>query len=104
MPNVLLYYFFGVADEERALRGSLRFEASAGGGRQSALVRDRGDSAGVAGKEVIDGLLRRRCDIAQHVHADSQSMGRVSEPLPGFPVEINERPEAPQFTADDCDH
>jgi len=28
----------------------------------------------------------------------------VSEPLTSLPVEIDERPEAPRFTADDCDH
>jgi len=104
VANDLLYYFFGVADEQRALRGSLRIEVSTGDGRPSALLRDRGDGAGVAWEGVIDGLLCRACDIAQGVYADSQSIGRVSEPLAGFSVEINERSEARRFTADDCDH
>ena len=103
VSNDLLDYFFGVADEHRALRGSLRIKVSTGDGGPSALLRDRGDGARVTWKEVVNGLLRRRCDIAQGVYADSQSIGRVSEPLASFSVEINERPEAPRFTADDCD-
>src|SRR6202022_3061926 len=73
-----------------ALRPSLRIEVSTGDGRPSALLPDSGDGAGVARKEVIDGLLRRTCDIAQGVYADSQSIGRASEALAGFSVEINE--------------
>jgi hypothetical protein len=104
VPNDLLYDFFCVADEQRTLRGSLRIEASTGDGWPSALLRDRGDGAGVAGKEVIDGLLCRTCDIAQGVYADFQSIGRVPEPLAGFSLKINERPEASRFTADNCNH
>ena len=104
VPNDLLDYFFGAAHEQRALRGSLRIEVGTGDGRPSAFLRDRGESAGVAWEEVIDGFLRRRCDIAQGVYAHSQLIGRVSEPLAGFAVEIDKRPEAPRFAADDRDH
>src|SRR5258708_24445597 len=96
--------FFGVANEQCALWGSLRFEVGTGDGRPSALLCDRGEGADVARKEVVDGLLRGRCDVAESVYADFQSIGRVSESLAGFTVEINERPEAPWFTADDCNH
>ena len=51
VPNNLLYYFFGVADEQRALRTQLRIEIGAGDGRPSALLRDRGDRTGVSRKK-----------------------------------------------------
>jgi hypothetical protein len=75
VPNDLLDHFFGVADEQCALRVSLRIEVSTGNGRPTALLRDRGDGAGVAWKEIIDGLLRRTCDIAEGMYADPQSIG-----------------------------
>src|SRR2546430_7453948 len=104
MPNDLLYNFFGVANEQRALRSQLPIEIGAGDGRPSPLLRDRGDGAGVSRKEVISSLLRRWRDVAQGVYADSESIGRVSEPLAGLPVEINKWPEAPRFTAAHCAH
>src|SRR5882762_4132148 len=100
----LLDHFVCVADKQRALRGSLRIESSTGDRRPSALLCDRGEGADIAWKEVVDRLLRCRRDIAQGVHANFQSIGRVSKALAGFPVEINERTEAPRFTVNDCDH
>jgi hypothetical protein len=57
--RTIFSHFFGLADEQCAFRRSLRVEVSTGDGRPTAFLRDRGDGAGVTGKEVIDGLLRR---------------------------------------------
>src|SRR5258708_17666403 len=38
------------------------------------------------------------------MHADAQLIGRVSESLAGFAIEINQWPETMRFSADNCDH
>jgi len=82
VANDLLYYFFGVADEQRALRGSLRIEVSTGDGRPSALLRDSGDGAGVAWEEVIDGFLCRACYIARECTPTLSRSGEYPNRLP----------------------
>src|SRR5258708_32206506 len=86
VTNDLLDYFFGVADKQRALRPSLRVEVSTSNRRPSALFRDRSEGADVAWEEIINRLLGCRRDIAQRVYADSQLIGRVSEPLTAFSI------------------
>src|SRR6266567_3267968 len=104
MADDLLYHFVGVADQQRALWTSLRVEPRACDGGPSALLPNIGDGAGVSGKEVVGRLLRGGCDIAERMHANLQLLGRVSCLPAGLAVEIDERTEAPRFTADDGDH
>src|SRR2546428_14195509 len=75
VPNDLLDHLVGAADEQGALRGSLRGEVGTGDGSPTALLADVGHGAGVAGEEVVDGLLRGRRDVAKGVHADLQLIG-----------------------------
>lgn len=104
MSNDLLYHFVGVANQQRAVRASLSVETRTRDGRPSALLPDIGDGAGVAGKEVIGGVLRRRGHVTQGVYADLQSIECVPRSPASLPVEIDQWPEAPSFTADDGDH
>src|SRR3954466_12568055 len=61
----LLDDFIGTADQQRALRPSLRVEAFAGDWRPAALTTDVGECPGVPGKEFVSCLFCGRCDVAQ---------------------------------------
>ena len=49
----LLDHFFGVTDQQRAVRLELSLELGPGNGRPSALLPDGVEGTGIAGKEVI---------------------------------------------------
>src|SRR5258707_15396574 len=100
----LLHDFFGVADDQGAVRTPLRVAGGPGDGGPSALPTDPGDRTGVAGEEVVGGLLRRRGHVAQRVHADLQAIGRVPGSPAHLTVDIDERPEALRPAPDDGDH
>src|ERR1700681_2391286 len=104
MSNDLLGDFVGAANQQRAVWTSLSVETRARDGRPSALLPDVGEGTGVPGKELIGRFLRRGRDIAERVHSDLQSIGRVPRTLACLSIEIDERTEAPRLTADDCDH
>src|SRR6267378_5185632 len=104
MSHDLLHHFVGVANQQRAVRTSLGVETRTGDGRPSALLRDAGDGTGVAGKEGVSGLLCSGRDIAERVHPDFESIGRVTGLTAGLPVEIDEGTEAPRFPPNDGDH
>ena len=42
--------------------------------------------------------------IAERMDADLQTIERMSVSLTGFAIQIDQRPEAPRFAADDRDH
>ena len=104
MPDDLLYHFVGAANQQRALRASLCIEPGTRDGRPSALLPHISECLGVPRKEVIRCLLRRRRDVAQRMHADFQLICRESKALTRFPVEIDQRPEAPRLATDDGHH
>ena len=64
MPNDFLDNFVGTANQQCSLRAKLCIESRAGGSRPSALLGNRRDGAGIAGKEIIGRLLGRLCDVA----------------------------------------
>src|SRR5207244_4344442 len=50
------------------------------------------------------GLVRCCGDVAKAVDTDLQAIGRESSSAAGLSIEIDERPKAPRFSADDRDH
>src|ERR1700693_2639087 len=104
MSQDLLYYLVGAANQQRATWTSLSVETSTSCGRPSSLLPDVGERTSVARKEIIGRLLRCLCDIAERVHADLESIGRVTRTLASLPVEVDERTEAVRLPAYDCDH
>jgi hypothetical protein len=100
----LVGYGFGVADEECAPGAAEGFELAAGDWRPAALFADFGEGFGVAGEEVVGGLLVGVGYVAQGVDADFESFGGVAGALAGFAVEVDEGAEAVGFAADDRDH
>ena len=97
-------YGFGVTDHESAAGAAECFELAAGDGRPAALLADPGEGFGVAGEEVVCGLLVGVGDVAEGVDADFELFGGVAGALAGFAVEVNERAEAMGLAADDGDH
>ena len=97
-------YGFGVADHERAGGAAERFELAAGDGRPAALFADFGEGFGVAGEEVVCGLLVGVGDVAESVDADFELLGGVAGAFAGFAVEVDEGAKAVGLAADDGDH
>src|SRR5882757_5012373 len=97
-------YGFGIADEECALGAAEGFELAAGDGRPAALLADLGEGFGVAGEEVVGGLLVSVGYVAEGVDADFEFLGGVAGAFAGFAVEVDEGAEAVGFAADDGDH
>src|SRR4029077_14167961 len=104
MSNDFFRDFVRVADQQCALRASLSIEISARHGTPAAFLPYISKRTGVAGKEIISGLLRRRCNVAERVHADFEPVGRVSHASARFPIEIDERAEAVRMPTDDGNH
>jgi hypothetical protein len=76
--------FVGAADQQRAIRAPLRVEVRTSAGTPAALLADVADRAGVAGIELIRGLLRRGRDVAERVNANLQLIGLVTRSCAGF--------------------
>jgi hypothetical protein len=70
VPTDLLDHLFGVADQQGAFRLELIVELGPGDRRPSPLSPDGVEGAGVAGIEVLGGILRGRRDLAEGVYAD----------------------------------
>src|SRR4030081_1875452 len=104
MSNDLFCDFVRVADQQCPLRASLSIEIRASDGTPATFFPYISKRTGVAGKEIISGLLRRRCDVAERVHADFEPVGRVSRTSARFPIEIDERTEAVRMPTNDGDH
>ena len=97
-------YGFGVADHECSAGAAEGFELAAGDGRPAALFADFGEGFGVAGEEVVCGLLVGVGDVSEGVDAHFEVFGGVAGALAGFAIEVDERAEAVGFAADDGDH
>src|SRR5205085_934131 len=54
--------------------------------------------------EIIRGFLRRGRNIAEGMDTDREVIARMSGAFSCFPIQIDERTEAPRLTADDRDH
>jgi len=97
-------YGFGVADHECSAGAAEGFELAAGDGRPAALFAYLGEGVGIAGEEVVCGLLVGVGDVAEGVDADFELLGCVAGALAGFAVEVDEGAEAVGLAADDGDH
>jgi hypothetical protein len=97
-------YGFGIADQECASGAAEGFELGAGDGRPAALFADLGEGFGVAGEEIVGGLLVGVGYIAEGVDSYFEFLGSVPGAFAGFAVEVDERAEAVGFAADDGDH
>ena len=97
-------YGFGVADEKCTLRTAEGFELVACDRGPAALFTDFREGVGVAGEEIVGGLLVGVGDIAEGVDADFELLGGVAGALAGFAVEVDEGTEAVRLAADDGDH
>jgi hypothetical protein len=87
-------YGFRIADEECALGAAEGFELAACDGRPAALLADLGEGFGVAGEEVVGGLLVSVRYVAERVNADLELLGGVAGALAGFAVEVDEGTES----------
>src|SRR5438270_12280770 len=94
---------FGVADHERAGGAAEGFELAARDGRPAALFADFGEGFGVAGEEVVCGLLVGVGDVAEGGDADSELLGGVARALAGFAVEVDEGAAAVGFAPEEGD-
>ena len=74
MSQDLLYDFIGAPNQERALWTPLCVEPRTSDRSPSPFFPDVRERTSVAGKEIVGGLLRSRCDITERVHADLQSI------------------------------
>ena len=97
-------YGFGVADHEGASGAAKGFELVAGDRGPAAFFADFGEGFGVAGKEVVGGLLVGVGYVAEGVDADFEFVGGVAGASAGFAIEVDEGAEAVGFAADDGDH
>jgi hypothetical protein len=79
-------YGFGVADEERAGGAAESFELAASDGGPAALLADLGEGVGVAGEEVVGGLLVGVGYVAEGVDADFEFLWGVAGAFAGFAV------------------
>ncbi len=73
-------------------------------GGQPRSRADLGEGFGVAGEEVVGGLLVGVGDVAEGVDADLESLGSVAGALACFAVDVDEGTEAMRLAADDGDH
>ena len=97
-------YGFGVADDEGSGGAAEGVELAAGGWGPAALFADLGEGLGVAGEEVVGGLLVGVGEEADGVDADFEFFGGVAGAGAGFAVEVDEGTEAVGLAADDGDH
>ena len=67
MPKDFVDHFARAANQQRAVRTSLRVEARTGHWRPPALLADIRHRLRVTGEEGIGSLLRGVADIAEHV-------------------------------------
>src|SRR6267378_4820018 len=104
MPHDPLGHFVGLPDKQRAVRSALGIEALAGNGTPAPFLGDAADGLGVAGEVVVASLLARRRHVTERMDAYLELCGRVPESLAGFPIQIDQGPEAPRLTSDDGDH
>ena len=94
----------GLTDDESAFIGANSFELAPGDGWPAALLSDLGEGGGVAGEEVVRGLLVGFGDVAEGVDADLEFLGGVSCAAAGLAVQVDEGAEAMGFAANDGDH
>jgi MarR family 2-MHQ and catechol resistance regulon transcriptional repressor len=73
----LVDHFVQAANEQRAMRTSLRVEVRTRHRRPPALLADIGDGTGLARIKVVSGFLRRLGDIARRVDANLESVRRM---------------------------
>src|SRR5271170_1613213 len=97
-------YGFGVADHERAGWSAKGFELAASDWWPATFTADLGEGFGVAGEEVIGGLLVGVGDVAEGMDADLERLGCVTGALAGFAIDVDEGAEAVRLAADDGDH
>jgi len=97
-------YGFGIANHEGSGGAAEGFELAAGDWGPAAFFADFGEGFGVAGEEVVRGLLVGVGNIAEGVDADFEFFGGVAGALAGFAVEVDEGTEAVGLAADDGDH
>ena len=104
MPNEFVSDFVRVPDEERAPGPELRIEVTARHRGPSPFLADIAHDLRPAGEVYVGGFLRRLGHETRRMHADDQSLWRVPRTPARLAVEIDERPEAPRFAADDRHH
>ena len=104
MPKDFVDHFARAANQQRAVRTSLRVEARTRHGRPPALLADIRHRLRVTGEEGVGRLLRGVADIAEHVEADSELIRGMPVLPAGFSVEIDQRPKSARLAANDRHH
>ncbi len=92
------------AEDHGPRRSALGIELGAADRTPPPLFADPGHALQVAGRKLVNGLLERRRDVAERMHADLQLIGRVASPSSGLAVEVDQGSESTRIAADDRDH
>src|SRR5882757_5717212 len=95
---------FGIADNERAGGTSQRIELCSRSGRPSPFFADFREGVGIAGKEVVRGLLIRIAEKADAVKAHLQLLWSVAGAATRLAIEFDVGTKAVRFAADDRNH
>lgn len=100
----LLRHLVRLADEESTFRSDLRVVLRARHREPSTFARNGLDRARPAWIELIGSLSRRGGHVPGRVHTDHKLFGTEAGTLPGFAIQIDERPEPARLASDDSDH